>query len=109
MSGLDEIQERVNDALALADYTADEMGFHGHPDTVRVSRAVDYLKLASMVLKYPQLVGVRELAGFIEQHLDGENGEFSEVLQTVRDELRELIRNMSLFAGTKYAIHTGGK
>jgi len=108
MSGLEEIQERVNDTLALADHMADEMDFHGHPATTRVSRAVDYLKLASMVLKHPELVGVRELAGFIGQHLQSEEEPF-DVLQTVYEELRELIKNMSLFAGTKYAIHTGGE
>ncbi|TFF92374.1 hypothetical protein EU545_01135 [Candidatus Thorarchaeota archaeon] len=106
MSGLEEIQERVNDALALADYMADEMDFHGHPDTLRVSRAVDYLKLASMVLKHPRLMGLKELTGFIEQHLGEETEESSDVLKTVYVELRELVKNMSLFAGIRYAMHT---
>lgn len=75
MSGLEEIQERVNDVLALADYIADEMDFRGHPATIRVSRAVDYLKLASMVLKHPELIGLRELAGFIEKNLDSKQEE----------------------------------
>ncbi len=109
MSGLEEIQERVNDVLALADHIADEMDFRSHPDTMRVNRAVDYLKLASMVLKHPELVGVRELAGFIEQNLDSKQEEAPHLIQTVYEELRELIKNMSLFAGTKYALHTGGK
>ncbi len=105
MSGIEEIQERVNDALAFAHHMADEMDFDGHTDTPRASRAVGYLKLTSMVLKHPRLMGVNGLAGHIEQHPDSGTAEPSEVLQTVYTELRELIKNMSLFAGTKYAIH----
>ncbi len=74
MSGIEEIQERVNDALAFAHHVADEMDFDGHPDTLRASRAVGYLKLASMVLKHRGLVVVRSKNSHIGRACRGKAG-----------------------------------